>query len=387
MARTYQVISADGHVEVPPEHWTKYVPERWKERAPRLVVLEEGEGWVIEGQPLLHNGQNITAGKTIRFRGDTYFTPDGGPATGAGDAAQRLREQDQDGIDAEVLFPPVFATRFLEGIKERDVYLSMVQAYNTFLAQDYCSVAPDRLIGNAVMPVTGIDDAVAELKRCHEIGLRTVAPHQFPNGSGTIDSSDDKFWGTLLDLDMKLSPHFSIGDRLPAVYNVGGGTGHQQFAAAMVQRNVTPPMYTIAQFVLEGVFDRFPDLRIYFAETNAGWMPAAFFLFDDNYAIFKDWFNGSLKKAPSDYVKKHVMFSFIRDPIAMELRDHLPTENLMWGSDFPHSVGSFPKSQEWLRRIFDGVPDTVRRQVLLENPARFFDLDLEAPITPTPSLN
>jgi len=64
MGRKYQVISADGHVETPPV-WTKYVPEQWQERAPRLIELPGGgEGWLIEGQPMLRNGQNIT-GQTI----------------------------------------------------------------------------------------------------------------------------------------------------------------------------------------------------------------------------------------------------------------------------------------------------------------------------------
>ena len=63
---TYRVISADGHVETPPV-WTKYVPEKWQDRAPRLIPLPDGgEGWLIEGQPLLRNGQNITGRGPIR---------------------------------------------------------------------------------------------------------------------------------------------------------------------------------------------------------------------------------------------------------------------------------------------------------------------------------
>ena len=58
--------------------------------------------------------------------------------------------------------------------------------------------------------------------------------------------------------------------------------------------------------------------------------------------------------------------------------------NLMWGTDCPHSVGSYPKSQKWLDIIFDGVPDSLKRRILLENPAKFWDLDLEKAITPTP---
>ena len=76
-------------------------------------------------------------------------TATGDGLAGAGDGIQRLHEQDEDGLDAELLFAPIFASRFLEKIRERDVYLSMVQAYNTWLADDYCTPAPDRLIANA----------------------------------------------------------------------------------------------------------------------------------------------------------------------------------------------------------------------------------------------
>ena len=91
---------------------------------------------------MLHNGPNITGRGPIRFRNASYWNADGSAAEGAGDAEQRLREQDVDGIDAEVLFPPVFASRFLEGIGDPAVYASMVHAFNFYLAQDFCSVAP-----------------------------------------------------------------------------------------------------------------------------------------------------------------------------------------------------------------------------------------------------
>jgi len=64
-------------------------------------------------------------------------------------------EQDLDGIDAEVLYPPVFISRFIENIEDVEAYVAMVRAFNDFLAEDYCAVAPDRLIGNAVIACIG----------------------------------------------------------------------------------------------------------------------------------------------------------------------------------------------------------------------------------------
>lgn len=143
-------------------------------------------------------------------------------------------------------------------------------------------------------------------------------------------------------------------------------------------------MYTVAQVIACGMLDRFPDIRLYLAETNASWMPAALYFLDDNYRIFKDWFKIELKLLPSEYLKKHFRFSFIRDPMAMKLRNHLPWDILMWGTDFPHSVGSYPESREALKEIFEDVPANIVRKILLENPAEYFGLDLDAPITPTP---
>ena len=56
------------------------------------------------------------------------------------------------------------------------------------------------------------------------------------------------------------------------------------------------------------------------------------------------------------------------------MRDLLAVDHLMWGSDFPHSVSSYPESRRWLDVIFDGVPAEVRRQVLVDNPVTFFGL-------------
>jgi predicted TIM-barrel fold metal-dependent hydrolase len=385
--RHYQVISADGHVETPPDPWVKYVPEKWKDRAPRLIELPDGgEGWIVEGQPLLKNGQNITGRGPISFSAASYYRPDGSPNDGAGPAAQRLREQDEDGIDAEVLFPPVFATRFLEGIADREVYCSMIRAYNTWLAQDYCAVAPDRLIGNSVTPVSDIEDAVAEVRFAHDAGLRSVAFYMFPNGSGFAAPEDDRFWETCLELGMAIAPHFGFGDIRPPGPGAAAGTAGQPYAAALCQRAGNhSPVYCMAQLMASGVFDRYPELKFYFAETNVSWLPSTMYFMDDNHEIFSTAFDGRrMSLTPSEYIKKHCYFSMIRDPRALDMADLLPWDNIMWGTDFPHSVGSFPNSQTYLDKAFDGRSE-LRRRVTLENPAAYFGLDLKAAITPTPA--
>src|SRR5687767_11026674 len=195
VSRKYGVISCDGHLEVPPDGWLRHVPDEHRDRAPRLVKLAGGgEGWVVEGMPMIHNGQNVSAGRPLRVLGQSYWEPDGRPAPGTGSPQQRLQEQDADGIDAEILYPPVFITRYIENIADKDAYLAMVRAYNDWLVEDYCSVAPDRLIGNAVIPATGLSEALMELKRVKDLGFRSICMAQFPNGTGAPMPEDDEFW-------------------------------------------------------------------------------------------------------------------------------------------------------------------------------------------------
>src|SRR5690606_23887640 len=95
---------------------------------------------------------------------------------------------------------------------------------------------PDRLVGCAVVPVSGIDDAVAELERVHALGLRAVAPHQFPNGGGAPAPEDDRFWARALDLGVALAPHQGFGDQTPPPVAPGSGTRTRTMAAALVDR-------------------------------------------------------------------------------------------------------------------------------------------------------
>src|SRR5260370_33078153 len=109
MPRQYRLMPADGHLEVPPARWVHRVPEKYRERATRTVHLPDGgDAQLIEGQPLLEaNFLDLRAG-----RSEGTWQPFGlkvADAAGTGSAEQRVREQDEDGLGAEGLFPVMVA--------------------------------------------------------------------------------------------------------------------------------------------------------------------------------------------------------------------------------------------------------------------------------------
>ena len=126
---------------------------------------------------------------------------------GCGDAAQRLREQDQDGIDAEVLFALDVRN---PAIRDKAAFIAVIQGFNYYLAEEYCVVDRDRLIGIAVLPNIGAEEDVAELERCKRMGLKGAWLSTFPSGHSYPTPEDDRFWAAALDLEMPVIVHKSF---------------------------------------------------------------------------------------------------------------------------------------------------------------------------------
>ena len=386
--RRYRIISGDGHVETTTIDYAKHAPAKYADQVPKLVRKPDGEEVWRMGEWEARNEGTLYAGARyddfVKPTALSYHFPDGSNRPGTGDAVQRLREQDQDGIDAEVLFPGsgVSMARNHLDAKDKEAYLAVVQAYNNFLASEYCAVAPDRLIGNMVLPESGIGDAIAEMERCSKLGLTTVTFRNWPNGGSTPSPEDDRFWAAAIDLDMKLSPHSSFGGGSRAAEPVRMGMS-PVFSATTGALDIGCA-YSIGQLIHGGVFDRFPKLKIYVAESHAGWIPYWLNKLDDSFMHWYKFHDVRLRSMPSQYVRDHCMFSFITDRLAMKYRYDIGLDNLMWGSDFPHAVGSFPHTKEFMSEIFLGVPEEEKRKVLLDNPCKFYGLDPEKELTPTP---
>src|SRR5579864_5111861 len=176
----YRVISGDGHLEIPPEMWTHHVPKQWRDRAPRTVRLPTGgDGVVIEGRDTYVLGLAM-GGKPYEQRNVVGEVYEDNPGTGGPE--QRVREQDQDGVDAEILYhthQPMW-----RGIREDAGYKALVRAFNEWLAEEYCAYAPDRLIGMGNIPDTNLDDALAELDYCARAGLKGIMLRMYPSGKG-----------------------------------------------------------------------------------------------------------------------------------------------------------------------------------------------------------
>jgi predicted TIM-barrel fold metal-dependent hydrolase len=129
------------------------------------------------------------------------------------------------------------------------------------------------------------------------------------------------------------------------------------------------------KYMLSGVFDRLPDLRIFCAETFCGWLPYAYQMVDEWYERYGLWVDADLQRKPSEYMKRHFMWSFIVDPMAIRLRHLIGIDNITWSTDFPHMNTDWPLSRRSIDEQLGGIPEDERRRIIRDNAVEFFKLE------------
>ena len=252
------------------------MPEKWQDRAPRLIPLPDGgEGWLIEGQPLLKNGQNITGRGPIRFDFGSYYQPDGTPNDGAGPRRAapartgRGRHRRRGAVPAGVR---VALPRGHQGPRRLPSDDPRLQ-----------HVARRRLLRGRARPAhrqLGHPD-----QRHRPRGRRGASSRTAPGSSRSRSTSSPTApasrspkttsSGRRASSSAWPSPRTSVSARSVPGPQPGTGTAGQPYASALTQRAGShSPVFCMAQLMAAGVFDRFPDIRFYFAETNASWLPS-----------------------------------------------------------------------------------------------------------------
>ncbi len=390
MAKPYEFISSDTHLEVLPERWTDRVDAQYRGQMPRTVPHPDGgDALYIEGAPLFQvEYLDLRAGRTSENWQPFDLKVE--ETAGVGPPEQRLQEQDQDGCAAEVLFPNMQAgPGFWRNIADHDAYVAAIRAYNDCLAEDYCGVDPRRLLGLGVMPMTTLADSLAELEHCAQLGLKGVVLSAFPNGMAYPLPEDDQFWKAAMDMNMPLTVHvafdragaraeqptFIYPDENPDILRkIKRGLVDQM--AILGLRSAT----SFSQLIASGVFDRLPELRIFFAETRLGWVPFWMNEADFWYERHRHWAQRylgfkPLQRKPSEYVKEHFLFS-VQGPelVAIELRHHLGVEHIMFATDFPHIESEWPNTKPTLDGLTASLSADEKYKIVAGNVIDYFGL-------------
>jgi uncharacterized protein len=370
----FKLISADSHVNPRTEMWAEYLAPEFRAVAPRVERTDEADFEVFEGKRKPIASLSSVGGRrpeeyTSAIRRFDEVRP------GGWDPAERLKDQDIDGVQAEVLFGAV-GDAPLASADPRLTRASFT-AYNHWLS-DFCSENPARLIGLAVIPCDEPADAIAEIEDAAGHGLRgAVIPH-LPGTGEWHDEQWAPFWHAIVDNGWPVHLHVSSGMRRSLgsggpLATPGGDPRGDLFMNSLVASKLETPL-SLGRFVLGGTLEQYPDVKLVSVEAQIGWIPFWKYYVDHLYEKHRWWTKFTLPERPSFYIDRQLWFTFMEDPPGIELADRCNVDRIMWSNDYPHSETTFPHSQKIAEEILTRLPADQFRRVVRDNCAALYGI-------------
>ena len=368
------ILSSDSHVFEPPDLWTTRIDAAFRDRAPRMQRTDGADQLVVEadqvisGIGLISNaGARFEAPETISGQGRFEDVPRGGY-----DPVQHLRDMEVDGVAGEVLYPS--QGLFYFRVADTALMSAIFRAYNDWLAE-FCKTDASRLKGIAMINLDDVQDGIRELERAARLGLGGAMITEYPLEHRRYDQPEyEPFWAAAQALGMPLSLHTATR-RQGKIRGAGDKTLRDASSRAT---KAFYPALSMCDLIFSGVFERYPRLTLAIVEFELAWAPHVLTSMDYTYrerhgeAIYR--FKDGMR--PSDFFHRNVVLSFQEDAIGIRLRDAIGVDNMMWGSDYPHSESTFPRSREILKAILAGVPDDEQAKIVGGNTARVYRFDV-----------
>ena len=375
-----EFFDSDAHVQESPQTWD-HLDEEYSGRRPVILTLEEGAVpirgqlnavWLIEGKAIpnpVGPGQTIVGPNTSRFAEAKPFKVGSQQLT---DVGQRLKEMDNMGIRAQVLFPSLLAFSVGVQLTEDPAFeAALYRSYNSFVS-DACNQAPDRLKWAGIIPLGLASEAVKEVDRVKRLGAVAVVIFGTAGEKMLYEPEFDPFWRACADADMPVCVHLSRS------FTPTAKLVDFQYAGAILASQLTIPMGFFS-IVGGGVMDRHPSLRFVFLEAGCQWIP---FMVDQMAHYQKAYTHNGYPftwRMPErdilDYVGSGRLYVTAEadDKLLPYVAEMIGETQFLFSSDMPHGEGRDNAALEVLART--DISDGFKRKILVENGPRFYGLD------------
>lgn len=355
------ILDADSHVMELPGFLDQFIDTDYQ-AAIRHKGMDPFKPLITEG--LARADARRGDDGAAREAEEQLLTAKGWFALGAFDPAERTRVLDLLGFDGQLVFA-TFAS-VLYDTKDPDILYVGRAAQNRALI-DFCA-ADDRLLPVAFVPLVDPERAVSLAEEAVAGGAAAImVPSTAAGARSPTHPELDPFWATLCRANVPFVLHVGGGGRMldpafhqndmPVTDHLGGGENLRSKDYLAIHHS---PEIFLGALILDGLFDRFPDLRGGCIEQGAGWVVSWMRHLDHAQRAFRRTEEPlrRLEAKPSEYVRRHLKFTpFPGEPVGW-MMEQAGAELFMFSTDYPHPEGGrdpIAKFEETLEGIDPGA--------------------------------
>jgi len=368
------LVSVDDHLVEPATLFDAHIPERYRDRAPRIVHTDAGDDvWVFEGQEVPYLGLNAVAGRPREEYGVEPMSYDE-MRRGCWDVHERVKDMNAGGVLASLNFPsfPGFAGRLFAAADDQDLALAVVRAYNDWHIEEWCGAYPGRFIPMGLPVLWDAELAAAEVYRTADKGCHAVTFTENPAllGYPSLHSDAwDPFWRAASDTDTVVSIHLGSGGKLVQ-------TSDDAPVDVMMTLQPMVVCQCAADIIWSPILAKFPKLRFALSEGGIGWIPYFLERIDRTYDLHHLWTGQDFAaRRPSDVFRDHFLTCFIDDPVGVEMRHKIGVDNVSWELDYPHADSAWPNAPEELAKVLGDASSDEVEKVTHRNAMRWYSFD------------
>jgi predicted TIM-barrel fold metal-dependent hydrolase len=365
----YECVSGDDHMDlnyIPARLWQERVPAKFRDDAPRVEETHEGRRWICEGKTwgLGNYGtqkRGVISGAITRAGLEEEPEPwVFRPST----PKYRIEDMNRDRVDAQVIYGPPLPLTF----NDPELRIVCLEAYNTWMAE-FCSAAPERLLGIAMLPMHEPAAAVNELNRVAKLGgLKGALFGVFDAVKPVFDEEWESLWAVAAEAGIPISFHLGGGVR-----SVRAGDSSRGQLAAFVSAVPMQLDEALCEIIFCGALDAHRKLKVVIAEGGIGWVPYLLNRMDHEYdKAFRH--SVKLSAKPSELFRRQMFVTFQEDDIGLKLLDDLGEDNVIWASDYPHFDAIWPNSRKYIDEHMSFLSPAVRRKITCDNAMRLYNL-------------
>jgi predicted TIM-barrel fold metal-dependent hydrolase len=371
--RMYTIISVDDHVVEPPDLFEGRLPSGLADRAPRVVEDDRGHQlWQIGDRTFPNLGFNAVAGRPIEELGfDPVRFEHMRP--GAYDIEARIKDMDINGVYASLNFssalPGFVGQNFMRIMKDEELALACVRAWNDWLLEDWYAKYPTRIIPCQLPWMFDPVLAAEEVRRNAERGFVAVSFSEAPEKLG-LPSLHTGHWDPLMEACEDTGTVVCL--------HVGSSSSSPSTAPDAPPDTIGVlffgyAMFSAVDFLYSRIPVRFPNIKIAMSEGGIAWVPG---LLDrlDHVARYQRMYGtwDGIDVSPAEVMQRNFWFCTIEDPSCLRLRDRIGVDHIMLESDYPHVDSTWPNTQAITAEMLRGVSDDDVRKVTWENAATLF---------------